>query len=111
MSDTVIKKIVRDVVHEEIKPLENGLSTLSVQVNSIENKIDKKFDLFLDKLEKYFFDFRSDMAKVQDTIAGELKTNRDEQVILNGRSAKINQIEDDVEKLQKIHPNYTHTTL
>lgn len=102
-NEPVIKKIIRDVVREEIKPIENRL-------DSIENKIDKGFDIFLDRLEKYFFNFRSDMAKIQDKIVGEIQNFREENTILElkGQHHRLIQAEEEIENLKNIHPKNQH---
>lgn len=92
--DSVIKKVVRDVVKEELK---SGLDSF-------------KLDL-LEAIEEKNYNLRSDVAKMKDEIVGELKTIHEEQTMLNGRTAKINQIEDQVEKLEDIHPQGQHSTI
>lgn len=64
----------------------------------------------LGRIETHMFEQRSDIATMKDEIVGELKTIREEQTILNGRSAKINDIEERVEKLEEIHPQSQHAT-
>ena len=89
--DTVIKTLIRDSVTDEFA---------------------KHFPVYegkmLDKINDILANFRSDLAKMKLEILGELVKVREEQAILNGRSAKINQIEDKVEKIESIHPNFKH---
>lgn len=62
----------------------------------------------IDAVKDVLTGFRNDMVSLKDEIVGELKTNREEQTMLNGRTMKINNIESRVEKLEKIHPQGTH---
>lgn len=48
---------------------------------------------------------------MKDEIVGELKTMREEQTMLNGRTAKLNLIEDRADKLEDIHPQGQHSTI
>lgn len=49
-----------------------------------------------------------DMIKLKDEIMGEIKAMREEQTILSGDHSRILDLEDNVEKLQKIHPHNKH---
>lgn len=94
------------------------LSLNSIQ-KVIEQTVNPKFEIFelrillafdrkMDEVKDYMVEQRSEIAAIKDEIMGELKTIREEQTILNGRSAKINKIEDQVEELIKIHPHGHH---
>ncbi len=79
--ENVIQKIVRGVVIQELKTA---------------------LDSFKEAL---LYEIRNDLAQMKDEIMGELKTVREEQTMLNGRTVKINQIEDRVKKLEQLHPH------
>ncbi len=103
MSDqTIIKKIVREVVKEEFVPVEKRIYA----------EMDRKFNLFqtaiIESVKGLLQDFRNDFVTMKDEIVGELQAMREEQTFLNHRSMKINQIEDDVENLKVIHPENKH---
>lgn len=92
--DTIIKTLVKTSVSEEFA---------------------KHFPVYeekmLDKIEKMLTNFRSDLTNMKLEILGELEKIRQEQTILNGRSVKINKIEDEVDKLKGIHPKYSHVQI
>ena len=92
--EPVIKKIIRDVVREEVTPV------IGQQLSSFEEKILNYFEMF-----------RSDMAKLKGEIVKELETARQEQTILAGKADQINDIETEVEQLKAIHPKFTHATI
>lgn len=86
--ENVIQKIVRSVVVQELK------TALDSFKEALLGAIDQKND-----------DLRNDISQMKDEIVGELKMVREEQTMLNGRTAKINQIEKRIEKLEQIHPH------
>lgn len=96
-----MKSVIREVVKEELKPVEDRLS--------------KRFDVFEDKIitgvKSLLVEFKNDLIQMKLEILGELQKTREEQVLLNARSAKINKIEDDVESLKKIHPKFSHAAI
>jgi len=134
--ENVIKKIVREVIKGELKPFDSKLAGIDNKFVGIDNKfvgIDNKLvtiDNRLDGIDNKFLSFKNEIISAvekaneklleqvvkikdetitsNDKIAGEIKTMREEQVMLNGRTAKINKIEDEVESLKQIHPNGQH---
>ena len=88
------KKIIRDVVREEVTPV-----------------IGQQLISFEEKILKYFETFRSDMVKLKGEIVKELETARQEQTILAGKADQINDIETEVEQLKAIHPKFTHASV
>ncbi len=92
--DSLIKTVVRGVVKEEVK---TGFDEFEVRMKQM---FDKMASLL-----------KNDLMTIKDEIMGELKTVREEQTMLNGRSVKINDIEDEVEQLKNIHPKFTHASL
>lgn len=101
VKDSIIKSIVREVVREELKTVEAGLMA----------KMDRAFSDFRTEIMLAFREMMNELTTMKLEILGELKTVREEQAILNGRSAKINDIEDKMEKLEKIHPGFTHAAI
>lgn len=104
-----------DSVDLKFKSVDQKFNSMDKKVESV----DKKFGIFelrivlafnrkMDEIKDYMVGQRSDIATMKDEIMGELKTIRKEQTILNGRSAKINKVEDQVEELIKIHPHSQH---
>lgn len=104
MSDTGIKKIVREVVREELAPVEQRF----------DQKLDYKFALFENKIiegvQKLLYEFRSDLTKMKLEIVGEIQDFREENTIvdLKNQHQRIINMDESIEKLQKIHPQYTH---
>ena len=107
-SEPVFKKIIREVVREEFKPIEDRLdSKFEVFKIDLLNAVEKIGERNLAEVAK----MRDETVTSNDKVAGEIETMRREQTLLNARSAKINDIEDEVEKLQKIHPQNSHQSL
>lgn len=100
-TDTVLKKIIRDVVKEEVKD----------QFDNFEVKIDAKFEKMTDKLVETVTKIRDETITSNDKVANLLKTDHEEHDILNERSKKINKLEDDVEKLKSLHPHGQHIVI
>lgn len=96
--EPVFKKIIREIVREEIKP--------ELEIHKIE--ILSAFEKFGEKILVGVAQMRDEIITSNDKVAGEIRTMREEQTLLNARSAKINDIEDEVEKLRNIHPHNSH---
>src|SRR3989344_3296731 len=94
--DKAFKSIVREVVKEELAPVEKRLS----------KKIDENFFDFKEEIigsiKKIMSGFKNDLISIKVEIMGELKANREQQTILNNRSMMINDLEERVEELEKI---------
>lgn len=97
-------KLTLESIKETFKDL------FDIYGSRLETRILLAFDRKMDEVKDCMDEQKSDIATMKDEIVGELKTIREEQVMLNGRSAKINKIEDQVEELQKIHPRGQHLT-
>lgn len=100
-TDTVLKKIVREVVKEELTPFEQ--------------KLDLKFARFkeeiISSLKELVAEYRNDVVQMKDEFVGEMRAMREEQTMLNRRTSQINEIDDRVEKLETIHPHHQHTAV
>ena len=111
-----------DSVDKKFESVDKKFDSVDKKFESGDKKfesIEKKFEIFelrillafdrkMDEIKDYMVEQRSEIASIKDEIIGELKTMREEQTILNGRSAKINKIEDRMEDLEKIHPQGQH---
>ncbi len=64
-NEPAIKKIVREVVREELVPVKK----------EILGELDGKFNLFSEQLQKFFDEFRSDMVSLKDEIVGDKLMN------------------------------------
>lgn len=62
-------------------------------------------------VQKLLTDFRSDMAKLQLQVLGELQNMREDNEILKGQHARVVNHEERLEKLEKIHPRGSHEPL
>ena len=79
----------------------NDLSNLKKIIEfSIEEKVPQVI-----KRELSHLPTKDDFYKTMDKIMGELKTIREEQILLSHRTSDH---EDRLEKLEKIHPSYQH---
>lgn len=99
--DSVIKTVIRSTIREELKATEESLMV----------KVEQAFSEFQKEMFKAFREMREEFTTMKLEILGELKTTRQEQTMLNARSAKINKIEDEVESLKKIHPKFSHAAI
>lgn len=101
----VFTTIVRTVVKEELAPVEERLN----------KKMDRRFDEFKEELVDSFTgiarELRNDVAAMRDEIMGELKTVREEQIILSSQHSRVVDLEDKVENLEKIHPHGQHVVV
>ena len=100
-SEPVFKKMIREVVREELKP---EFEVFKIDILSAVEKIGERNLAEVAKM-------RDEVITSNDSVAGEIKTMREEQELLNARSAKINEIEDQVENLRKIHPHNFHQSV
>lgn len=75
------------------------------------NAVDNKFDQILTEVDKKLYMMRSDNAKMQDQIVGELKTMREEMAMLNAQHQRIIDHEGRLENLEKIHPQGIHVAI
>ena len=73
-------------------------------LDQIEDLIDKKLEERLAENNKQFMT-RNEMLEFFDEIMGELKAIREEMTMSTHR---VSNHEDRIEKLETIHPNYTH---
>lgn len=117
-----IQKMLERVFDPKFESIDKRFNSVDKKFESVDKKfesVDKRFEIFelrivlafnrkMDEIKDYMVEQRSEIASIKDEIMGELKIIREEQTILNGRSAKINQIEDRMEDLEKIHPHGHH---
>ncbi len=99
--ETVIKKIVREVVKEELKPFDLKFVSFKNEIIAAVRETNEKL---FERVEK----IRDETITSNDKVAGEIKTMREEQEMLNGRTAKINDVDNRVDRLEQIHPNCQH---
>lgn len=93
-SDGVFKKIVREVVKEEITPV---LEEFKIDIlHAVDQKNDKVVN---------------EITIMKDEIVGEIKDMREDHEIVKGRHAQILAHDDRIEKLEKIHPQGHHATV
>lgn len=71
----------------------------------------KKIPVTQREFQKMFDEFKSDFIKLKDEIIGELKAVREEQEILSSQHGRVLDLEENVEKLQRIHPHNQHVSL
>ncbi len=93
---------------------QDTIDTMHSELHRVERRLDDIGGSFIkiqDEIRDGFKEFQSLIQGLVDPIMGELVRNREEQTLLNGRSAKINNIEDTVEKLVKLHPSGTHAAI
>lgn len=96
MSDPAIKKIIREVVKEELSPLEKRLA-----------------DTIVEQVTQVVKTYRNDVNKMKDEIVGELQKFREETSVLDlkRQHKRLLDIDKDVDQLKDIHPNFTHQGL
>lgn len=90
---------------------ENTVQTMHTELHRVERILENIAASQIklqDELRDSFREFQSLIQGLVDPIMGELIKNREEQTLLNGRSAKINHIEEKLEKLERIHPQNQH---
>lgn len=102
--ENVIKKIVRDVVREEMVPVEKRIT------DELDTKLETFQENIIEAIGKKNDSLRSDIATMKDEIVGELKKVREEQTVLNGKSEKVNDLETRIEVLEALHPEGQHST-
>lgn len=56
-------------------------------------------------------DIIDEMVKIKDELMGEIKVIREEQEILSSQHGRILDLEENVEKLQAIHPHNQHAVV
>lgn len=133
-NDTVMKKLVGNIVSQKLGDTLVGFETRVIKAVQAENKkLRGEVTLMIQKLHKNVSQMNnklwSDVTKTSnslltgvaqmrdeiitsnDKVAGELKTLREEQTLLNGRTVKINEIENRVEKLEEIHHHGPHASV
>ena len=91
------EKIVREIVKEELIPIESRL-----------NALEKRFDAFEEKIVSLFEKFRSDIYTMIDPLVRMAETKEEEQIIHRNQH---DELRDDVESLKKIHPKFLHATV
>ena len=104
-TETVFKNIVREVVREEIKPVEERL------IKGLDIKFSQFKDEIIFSIKAMLTDFRSEMAGMKDEIISELVKSREETTILKGDHQRVLDLEDKMEDLEKIHPQGQHPTI
>lgn len=104
-TETVFKNMVREVVREEIKK----------EIAPVRSEIKRDFILFKDEVlgevRELMKKFRSDLAGMKDEILGELVKFREETTILRGDHQRVLDLEDQVEDLERIHPQGQHLAI
>jgi vacuolar-type H+-ATPase subunit E/Vma4 len=104
-SEPVFKKIVRDVVREEIKPVEANLENKFLAFKTeILTAFENKAEEILAGVAK----MRDEIITSNDQIAGEIKTMREENAISSDKVRVVNELDERVEKLEKIHSSNGH---
>ncbi|MBI4067487.1 hypothetical protein HY407_03815 [Candidatus Gottesmanbacteria bacterium] len=99
-SNNVFKKIVREVVRDEILPVEKRLNArMDIKLEGFKEEIVSEVKGLLTKL-------RSDFAKMKDEIVGELKGMREEFTMHQGQH---DEIKDRLDKTDAIHPLGRHS--
>lgn len=99
-SNNVFKTIVRDVVKEELAPVNRRFESVDRRFDSVEEK--------LERIEIAFQKFRNDIINHIDHFVGEIKTYREEQTINAGQHQRF---DDRLETLEKIHPQGKHAQI
>lgn len=100
--DTEVEKrlvgIERKLSHLEEKATDQQLETIHLgnKVTNVDNSLIR---------------IKDEILTMKDEVMGELKAIREEQTILSSQHGRILDIEDQVEKLEKIHPKFTHTAI
>lgn len=106
-SNNVFQTIVRDVVKEELVPVNKRFDSIDRKFDSV----DRRFDGIEEKLEQIedtFQKFRNDIIDHIDHFVGEIKTYREEQTINAGQHQRF---DDRLETLEKIHPRGQHAQI
>lgn len=73
----------------------------------VREELDKAIGRVIDEFRKMTDEF----TKMKDEVMGEMKTVREEQTILSSQHGRILDLEDKVEKLEKIHPRGQHASV
>lgn len=119
MKDNAFVSIVRKAVKEEfdssprVGKLENRMDGLETSMDRLErrmNSLETGFDNFKEEIKAAFTQHRSEVMTAMDKIVGLFGRHEEEHQILNGRHKQILEIDDRVEKLENIHPEYQHLT-
>lgn len=82
--DPIIKSVVRNVIKEELIPVDNHFRKIEENIARIENHLDS----FEQKLLAQFAEFRSEMHTLIDPLFKELKKFNEEQSIQLGSTRK-----------------------
>jgi hypothetical protein len=97
-TNNVFKTMVHTVVREELAPVEQRLN----------RRMDLKFEELkedvVDSVKNIMGQFRNDIATIKDEIITELKAVREEQTILSSQHSRVVDLEEKMEKLERIHP-------
>lgn len=104
-SGNVIKKIVREVVKEELKPIKGVLGKVEERMERRFFNLESRFGKLEDKVETYFRKFRDEVLTSLDPIMGEIKAVREEQAAHTLNHEDIN---DRLDTLESIHPAGQH---
>lgn len=96
----IFKDAIRKVVHEELLPVEFKLDTNTLKLDDLESKIDN--------LESKSDERHDLVMRTLDKIVGMFKNHDEEHTMLGANHKRVLDLEDKVEKLQSIHPNYGH---
>lgn len=74
---------------------------------SVSEEFSRHFPVY-EKISQILTNFRSDLAEMKLEILSELQTMREENATLNAQHARVISHEERLEKLEKIHPNFSH---
>jgi hypothetical protein len=101
LDEPAFKWMVREVVEEVTRP----------QFAAAQKETQRQFETFkVDfraAVQRMVQEFKDDIVKIKDEIVAELQASREESTIHKGQHERFDEIEQRIEKLERIHPHST----